>query len=176
MITLKQWMELVNYKITEGGEFGWRCYGPFAYALSSWNGVHGNGGWSFSIVFDTKTQTVYEVDACDYTNNRAYRLINPLFKSSLDAEVKSRIDSGMGYIDEAWEGVSYIDLELDEDFMKKSEGIIKGIEYDTRVSISIELEEHEMLTMFNMAHERDITLNQLVEEILKEYINKNNGQ
>ena len=58
MITMKEWMELVDYKITEGGEYGWECYGPNSYTLDSWNGVHGTGGYSFSIVFSTKTQNI----------------------------------------------------------------------------------------------------------------------
>ena len=39
MITMKEWMELVDYKITEGDSYGWSCYGPNSYQLSSWNGV-----------------------------------------------------------------------------------------------------------------------------------------
>jgi len=27
MITMKEWMELVDYKITEGSDYGWQCYG-----------------------------------------------------------------------------------------------------------------------------------------------------
>jgi len=56
MITMKEWMELVGYKITEGSDYLWSCYGPNAYQLSSWNGIHGAGGYSFNIVFSTKTQ------------------------------------------------------------------------------------------------------------------------
>ena len=77
MLTIKEFMELIDYKITEGGVYGWQCYGPNSYMLSSWNGVHGSGGYNFNIVFSTKTQKVYEVEVCDYTNDRAYRMINP---------------------------------------------------------------------------------------------------
>ena len=38
MITLKEWMELVDYRITEGSDYCWSCYGPDAYSLDSWNG------------------------------------------------------------------------------------------------------------------------------------------
>ena len=51
MITIKEWMELVDYKITEGSTYGWQCYGPNAYCLDSWNGVYDDGGYSFSIIF-----------------------------------------------------------------------------------------------------------------------------
>ena len=72
---LKDWMEIVEYRITEGSDYGWQCYGPNVHMLDSWNGEQ--DGHSFSVIFDTKNQTVYEVQAHDYTNQRAYRWINP---------------------------------------------------------------------------------------------------
>ena len=168
MITMKEWMELVDYKITEGGEYGWLCYGPNAYRLDSWNGVHGAGGYSFSIVFSTKTQKIYEVSMCDYTNNRAYRMINPnnVEKHRKEAKSKSVLAN------QAWDDVDYIDLEVDDDFIQKSLAIRAGEPYDTRVEVEIELEEDIQLELMKMAHERDITLNQMVEEILRGMIDK----
>ena len=57
MLTLKDWMEIADYKITEGSDYQWQSYGPNAYIMTSWNGE--NDGYSFSIYFDTKTQEVY---------------------------------------------------------------------------------------------------------------------
>jgi hypothetical protein len=120
MITLKEWMELVDYKITEGGEEGWMCFGPDAYSLSSWNGEH--DGYSFNIVFDTRTQEAYTVEICDYKNDRAYRIINPDYKAVHDAEADRRIVSA----DEAWDGVYFVDLEVDDDFVQKALAIKEG--------------------------------------------------
>jgi hypothetical protein len=33
MISLKEWMELVDYRITEGSDYGWNCYGHDAHML-----------------------------------------------------------------------------------------------------------------------------------------------
>jgi hypothetical protein len=41
---------------------------------------------------------------------------------------------------------------------------------DNRVSIEIELEETLQFQLMKMAHQRDITLNQLVEELLRAFI------
>lgn len=162
MITLKQWMETFNYRITEGDTYGWSCYGSTAQSLSAWNGEHSDGGWSGNIVFDTKTQTVYEVEVCDYTNERAYRIINPDYKKAYDTEAKDRGVSA----DEAWDCVKFIDLETDEDWLTKAEAIVDGREYDTRISIPIELPDHELLVLFKLAHERDMKFNDFVEEVL----------
>ena len=87
MITLKEWMELVDYRITEGSEYCWQCYGPDAYSLDSWNGDQ--NGYSFCIIFDNKTQVVYEVQAHDYVHNRAYRLSILTSKVTTAMKVKS---------------------------------------------------------------------------------------
>jgi hypothetical protein len=162
MITMKEWMELVDYKITEGDSYGWSCYGPNSYQLSSWNGVHGSGGYSFGIVFSTKTQKVYEVTVCDYTNNRAYRMINP---SKIEKHRKEAESRNVNF-NEAWDDVDYIDLEVDDDFIQKCLAIKDGDDYDTRVQVPVDFSDEDLLQYMKLAHERDITFNELVEEAL----------
>jgi len=41
--------------------------------------------------------------------------------------------------------------------------------------IELELEKELLFDLMFLAHERDITLNQLVENILREYLEKNKG-
>lgn len=160
MLTLKEWMELIDYKITEGSEYTWQCYGLSAYSLDSWNGVH--DGHSFSIVFDKNDQTVYEVQAHDFLHSRAYRMINPDYAQAHTKETTTR-----GVTDEAWEGVNYVDLECDDDFMQKALAIAAGEDYDTRVSVPVDFSDEELLKYMKMAHERDITFNALIEEALR---------
>ena len=88
MITLKEFMDLVDHRITEGSDFCWECYGPNAYSLSYWNQDH--NGHSLSIIFDTRTHEVYEVQAHDYKHNRAYRLINLVYKNEYNNEAIGR--------------------------------------------------------------------------------------
>jgi hypothetical protein len=163
MITIKEWMELVDYKITEGGDYGWQCFGPNAYRLDSWNGVHGKGGYSFSIVFSTKSQKVYEVSTCDYTNDRAYRMINPDYVKKHIKEAKARNVN----LNEAWDDVDYVDLDVVDDFIQKCLAIRAGEDYDTRVQVPVDFSDEELLHYMKIAHERDITFNQLVEQALR---------
>jgi hypothetical protein len=161
---MKEWMELVSYRITEGSDYMWQCYGSDAYALDSWNGEH--DGHSFTVIFDTKDQTVYEVQAHDYVHNRAYRMINEDFRKKNKKEAKHR---GVKK-DEAWEDVDYIDLDVDDDFIQKCLAIAAGEDYDTRVSVPIDISDEDLLQYMKLAHERDITFNQLVEEALRHAI------
>jgi len=166
MITLKEWMEVVNYRITEGSDFMWDCYGPNSYSLDSWSGSQ--DGHSFTVIFDTKTQVVYEVQSHDYRTQRAYRLVNPDFASERNIESADRNVA----LNEAWDGVNYIDLEEDDDWFQKALAIEAGEDYDTRVTVPLDLDEHEMFTLMKMAHERDLTLNEFVEEILREQLTR----
>lgn len=166
MITLKEFMEICNYRITEGSDFQWECYGPNAYTLDSWNGDQ--DGHSFSIYFDTKTQEVYEVQIHDYRNQRAYRMINPEFAKKHKKEAKRReVESK-----EAWDDVNYIDLEVDDDWIQKALAVEAGEVYDTRVSVPLVLDRDQMYDLMTLAHERDMTLNELVEFVVREEIKR----
>lgn len=153
MITLKEWMELVDCRITEGSDYFTNI--PGLYSLSAWNGEQ--DGYSFFVAFDPKDdQRVYVVEACDYKNNRAYRLKDPAIE--LDKE--------------AWDDVNWTDLEVDDDFIQKALAIKESKDYDTRVLVPLDLEYDLMFELMKKAHEKDITLNQMVEEILLEVIDK----
>jgi len=166
MITLKEFMEVVDYRITEGSNYMWDCYGPNSYSLDSWNGEQ--EGHSFTIIFDTKTQVVYEVQSHDYRNQRAYRRLNPEYETAMETEAGDRSVNKK----EAWEDVNYIDLESDDDWIQKAIAIAAGEDYDTRVTLPLELEDTEMFTLMKMAHERDLTFNEFVEEILREQLER----
>ena len=168
MITMKEWMELVDYKITEGSDYGWECYGPNSYCLDSWNGVHGKGGYSFSITFSTKTQKVYEVSMCDYTNDRAYRMINPKFQEKHRKEAKSKSQLA----NQAWDDVEYVDLEVDDDFFQKALAIRDGEEYSTDITVPIDLPDDLLLFAFKAAHAENMTFNDWMNQMLKSFVDK----
>lgn len=153
-------METVDYRITEGSDYLWQCYGPNAYRLDSWN--QDQDGHTVSIVFDTRTQIVYEASAYDYSRDRAYRVINPDFKQahSDESREKNVLEN------QAWDDVDYVDLETDEDFLEKARSIIAGEDYDTRVSVPLNLPDDVLFEMMKRAHDQDITFNQLVEDVL----------
>ena len=166
MLNMREWMDLVDYRITEGSKYGWSCYGPNSYVLDSWNGRHDDGGYSFGIVFSTKSQKVYEVSVYDYTNDRAYRMINPNNVEKHRKEAESRGSN----LNEAYAGVEYVDLEVDDDFIQKCLAIISGEDYDTGVLVSIDLPDDLLLDAALEAHKRNITLNGYINMALRSLI------
>ena len=160
MLTIKEFMELVEYRITEGDSYLWKCFGDSAFSLSSWNGDQ--DGWSMNMVFDTRDQTVYIVEVCDYARDRAYRMINPNYKQVHDAEALSR---GVDF-KQAWDDVNYVDLDTNDDFVEKAQAIKTGEDYDTRVSLPLNLPDDVLFELMKKAHEQDITLNKMIQQLL----------
>lgn len=166
MITLKQWLDAVNYKISEGSEYLWHCYGDRAFTLD-YEGK--DTECSSSIVFDTETQLVYQVSVSDNARENHYRLFHPEYKIEHNKEaVKRGINPKQVY-----DQMDYFDLETTDDFIKKLTAIVNGDSYDTRIEMELDLNEEEQRTLFEMAHRKDITVNKLVEQILVDAINNN---
>ena len=157
MLTLRDFFELIEYRINEGSDYGWQCYGGHAHAIDCTD-----DDYSLTVIFDRQNQTVYEVSVCDYRNDRAYRMIDPDRQAAYRAEAAERGTDP----DRAWDTVKYIDLEVDEDFVGKARAVIAGEEYDTRIEIPIDLPEAELLELFKLAHSRDMTFNDFVVEIV----------
>lgn len=163
MITMKEFLEAIDYRITEGSSYCWNSFGPNARWLDSTS-----DHYSASIIFDSKTQEVYRAEVCDNINDRAYRLTNPAYAEAVKQEAKERgVDDRR-----AWDDVKWTELETAEDWIEKATAIRDGQEYDTRVSIPLDLPDDMLFQLMRQAHEQDITLNQLVENIMRDVINR----
>lgn len=167
-ISLKDFMECVEYNISETSEYMWNCYGPNAMSMDYWNDRHDDGGVSINIVFDKKNQTVYEMQAWDYSSGREYRWIDPDVKDIVEAESNQRGIPFSTSIDDR----KFIDLETAEDILDKARAIFLGETYDERIQVPLTLGDDELLQLMRMAHEADMTLNKFVEKVLLEQIEK----
>lgn len=163
-ITIKDYMEVVGYRITEGSEFLWKCFGLNSYSLDCWNGDH--NGYSVGIVFDNKNGTVYKFEAHDYAKEKSYRWVHPQWVDQYATESKNR---GIDH-KQAWDHVQFIDLDHADDILEKATAIVNGEEYDERVMIELDLPQDLLLQLYQLAHQQDITLNQLVEKIIRSEI------
>ena len=167
MITTKEFLECINYSITDGEEFQWSCYGPNARYLEHWNNKH-DDSITVLAIFDTVNQTVYQIEAWDGRRDREYRWIDPDYREAHRHEAVSRnIDP-----DESYDDRKFIDIEVEEDIIEKATSVYKGTDYDSRITISIELTNEEKFLLMEQAHERDITVNQYVEHILQQEIDR----
>lgn len=163
---LREINELTGHRITGGSEYGWNCY-PDARMLD-----YESDFAYVNVIYSTATQEIYEgeisvkAEAWD-EDQRPYRWLNSEFKEAMIAEAKERNVKWK----KAWDNVKWIDLEVEEDFLEKAENIFNGNnDFDKRIQVPIELDDDVMLQLCMEAHKRDITLNQMVEEILRAVI------
>ena len=161
---LQEFIESIGYKITGGDEFLWKCYGPNARSLDSENWEQ----YSISCIYDTETQEVYEMSACDYVNTRAYKYINPEYLEAYKTHARD-----LGFLnDTAWDDVEYTALDVTNDMYEKIEGIMSGEDYDTRVIVPIDISDKDALKLMTMAHEADMTFNKYIEHLLRNMLDK----
>lgn len=165
MITLEQWMHLVDYKITDTSYYGWSCYGPNAYRFECWDGKQ--DGYSMEIIFDTKNHTTYELTVHDLKRSKAYRMLN---KDSIDLYKEECVKRNVPF-SEAWDDIEYTDLEVTNDFLEKAKAIIAGEDYDTRIQIELNLPKDELFALMKLAHEQDKTFNDFVAEVVEKCCN-----
>lgn len=94
-------LECTGYLVGQTGEHLWDCYGSNAFFID----------FSFrklisSVVFDTKTQVIYEITFADETKSEPFRYSNPKFIDKRKKEAKKR-----GHrFSQAWDDVDYIEV------------------------------------------------------------------
>jgi hypothetical protein len=86
-ITIKDFVTAVDYRIGEGAEYLWECFGLEASILD-W--VRPDLSGSAGIIYDTKTHVVYEMEVWDDLNEKVYRWIRPENIKKYNREAKKR--------------------------------------------------------------------------------------
>jgi purine-nucleoside phosphorylase len=162
---LSQINEAMNHRITSGSEYNWQCFPDARFLDYESDFAH------VSVLYSTVDQTVYQAEvsvkreAWD-EDKKPYRWLNPDYVDAFYKESKKRkVDTAI-----AWDDVTWIDLEMEEDFLEKATAIFNGEECDTRVQFPIDIDDELILKLSMEAHKRDITLNKMIEIILQEVI------
>lgn len=164
MITLKDYLEAIDYKITGGDAYQWKCFGDNARYLDADSPVLNE--YSVHCVFDSVDQTVYSIEAWDYGNERVYRWIHPAYiKKHMKACAKHGVD-----VYSACDSMNYTDLDVAADILEKARAIVLQEPYDERVQIQVDFDDEDLLQYMKLAHERDMTFNEFVEEALRHAI------
>jgi len=165
-MTLEKWMGLVNYKITDSSEFGFECFGNNVMFLDSFSGDV--DGTSSSVVFSTKTQEFYVSEVHDFCSGLSYRLINPDYLNVYKTAFLNDEDFMNAYDD-----VNFIDLEVLDDFCEKCSAIVNQEQFDERVKVPVNLPDDVLFELMKAAHEKDITLNEHINDLLTSVMSKN---
>jgi len=102
---LKDFLKATGYRISGGGEFLWDCYGENAFIID-----FSKRKLVASVVYDTKTQNVYQMTFADESKSEPYRYSNPRYLKKHKNEAKKR---GHRFA-QAWDDVDYIEISGEE--------------------------------------------------------------
>lgn len=163
IISLKEFLEMIDHNISEGYKYQWDCYGSTIQGIDYWNKKLGDDQISILAYFDTTDTEVYEIQIWDGPNKREYRWIHPLFADLHKDEAESRNVDPRQSLDDR----KYIDLETPKDVFEKGRAVFLGKPYDTRIMIELDLDDQTEIMLYRLAHARDMTLNDYVEELLR---------
>ena len=94
--TLGEFLNLIDYKVSDGSDFLWKCFGPNAYEYS----YDKPSEYSFDIIFDTVDRLVYMVVLG--TMDKTYHWINTEYQEAYQAEYKT-MQELIGFEDDAVE-------------------------------------------------------------------------
>jgi hypothetical protein len=159
---IKDFLNSINNLHTSTERYTWHCFGPQSHQLEYWNGKHDHSV-SASAVFDLISQKVFQMEVHDDDTKRCYRWTDPEFQRAFDLECAvHNMDPAVVYDD-----LRFTDLDVVADFLEKCQAIVSGRVYDTRVQVELNLGRDEMFDVMMLAHEQDITLNQLLEKTLQ---------
>ena len=160
---LRKVNEALGHKISGGSEYGWTCWTNARWLDYESEYAHA------AVVFNSETQEVYTAEVSDKAGkHKPYRWLNPAYKEDMHQEARDRNTDPNVFCDD----ISWYDLETQEDWLDKASAMMRGELFDTRIEVPVDLDDDALLKLCIMAHERDITLNKMVEIVLQETINK----
>lgn len=163
--TIKDFLECVDYRVTESATFLWKCYGSNARIMDYWNGEHNNKSVSVSAIYDEVTSKLYAMEVSDGPNSRDYRWICQEYRKLHSDEAIER-----GVDDTSIGDNKFIELEVFGDILEKSRSIFLGKEYDTGILINISMTAEEENYLRSAAALENISLEDFILRIIENEI------
>jgi hypothetical protein len=97
-------------------------------------------------------------------------MINPKNQKKHANEAKARDVN----LNEAWDDVDYVELDVLDDFIQKALAIRAGEEYSTDISVPIDLPDDLLMFAFKCAHAENMTFNDWMNQMLRNFVDKVN--
>lgn len=175
-MNIKDVFEAFDYKISFGSDFEWFCWPDaktvdFSKSISEYSAVYGSVTYHPS-----RSYLIYEVTLEGIGDNDVYRWVNPRYSDSYFSEYQSRgLDPDISHDDVRWINLSETEiLEKVREFFGNTEQVTDHVDVDNtvdnRVDVELDLDDDVFMKLALEAHNRDITLNEMVELILKQAI------
>jgi hypothetical protein len=165
LMFVQDFLKLVNYRVTEGQNFGWDCYGKYAYSFTS-EISEGGHDIAISCIFDLTTSVVYEFEVyLSGEDERAYRWIS---ESHIDAYHQEALKRGVS-AEEAYEGMKFNNVDTSHEIYEIAETFCKGRIYEPNVEFTLNLPESMLDKLCELAWENSMTVDELIPSLVETY-------
>ena len=169
-------MKAAHFKIAEGSEYGWDCFGDKdeVYSLDFSETLGSFDTNSASVVFNRRTGQVFEVTAYDKSDN-CFRWIDPQYVSVVKTEFETRnLDFKVAY-----DNNQFVDVHDETTILEileililnpdASEYLAPYLEEEDSI-ITIKMTDSELALISRAAHLKNMTLNQFMIEAVQHSI------
>jgi hypothetical protein len=158
MTKFDSFLKTCDYQLTESNKFGWSCW-PKAWIYTAENDYG-----RVEAVANAADDVIYEVTAYTHKDEKPYRWLNPQFMADFKSECTQRRIS----VGEAWNSVVYADTESFQDILDKAFAIFHGLNFDEKLVISLDVSTAQLLTLALAAHEKEVSLNDFIIQVVKD--------
>lgn len=158
--------EKLNHRISGATDYCWNCYGANAQ-LMDYESEYAD----ISVVFDPKTQRVFEASVCSKNDNddtKLYRWIDPFYRGAFKAECEARNINA----DLAWDSTVWVDLEIEEDWLEKATAIFNDQPFNKDIMMEMDFDDDLLIVLALGAHKKNVTLNEHINSLLLDYIQR----
>jgi len=147
---LKKILKLFDYRISEGSEFMWKCFGPNARYLDfiSPDSIQN----SVSVVYDTLTTKIYAMDFCCETVDGVYSWVDPKYEVAHARECK---EHNVDRRNQCFSKQSFLTMAVDA-YAGRTPDV------DLALDVDLDLEPSVVHQLHLMAAAKGITFDELV--------------
>ncbi len=175
MIRLENMLKACHYQISEGNDYLWKCFGENVMSLDFNSDLSDKLSNCVTIVFDKITHEVYTIECWPYECS-VFRYVQPEYLERYNQEYTNLYLNREMATDET----KYVDVTDEDTILHIAELCI--LEGDCKqfengdVIINMDLEDDVLIALSLEAHRKNITLNDLIVQILKNKIDELNAE
>jgi hypothetical protein len=154
---LKKILKLFDYRISEGGQFLWKCFGDNVWTLDFNSPDDYRNG--VSVTYDTVTTKVYYLSFSCAVGDTSYIWVDPDYEVAYGKERKARNIESTDC--QCYSKESFLTMALDA-----YKG--KTPDFDLSLDVDLNLDQDDYQVLLIMAKQRGMTFDELVNEVFED--------
>ena len=157
----------IEYNVGEVSEFLWKSLGDCR--IWAFNNINNEEVGTFVV---NKFGDVLNLEIFHTLDDEATVCYRWIQENHREEYLKEDLENSFGFNED--EKTKFIDLDEEEDCLEKLKAIVNLEDFDSRISVVIDIDDSDFIQISKMAHNADITFNQQVNLILASFVDEAN--